>query len=66
MALFMVTSVLSMFLTTSQGSVPTRGPPLAQVEVEKVVARVGDDVKIVCPVEGNPIPIINWHMVSLK
>jgi len=55
-------SIVAVLLAQVHGSIPTRGPPVAQVEVERVVVGVGEDVKIVCPVEGNPAPIINWHM----
>ena len=40
-------------------------PPVATVDVQKVVVRVGEDVKIVCPVEGSPTPITRWYKVSM-
>ena len=42
-----------------------RLPPVATVDVQKVVVRVGEDVKIVCPVEGSPTPITRWYKVSI-
>jgi len=53
--------ILILCVMNIEGSLPTKGPPVARSEIEKVVARVGEDLKIVCPVEGNPTPIIRWY-----
>ena len=45
-------------------TVHAKGPPKATVDVQKVVVRVCEDVKIVCPVEGSPTPITRWYKVS--
>ena len=39
-------------------SVP--GPPIAQDKNLKTIVRLGEDVKIQCPIVGNPTPIIEW------
>ena len=36
------------------------GPPIAQQKELKTVVRLGEDVKIQCPISGNPTPIIEW------
>ena len=37
------------------------GPPIAHSKSVSQVARLGTDVKLVCPVEGNPLPWIEWY-----
>lgn len=36
------------------------GPPIAQQKEMKKIVRLGEDVKIQCPISGNPTPIIEW------
>lgn len=36
------------------------GPPIAQQKELKKIVRLGEDVKIQCPISGNPTPIIEW------
>ena len=36
------------------------GPPTAQQKELKTIVRLGEDVKIQCPISGNPTPIIEW------
>ena len=36
------------------------GPPIAQQKELKTIVRLGEDVKIQCPIQGNPAPIIEW------
>jgi len=38
-----------------------RGPPRLRKAMEVVVGRVGQEVKLVCPITGNPTPIIEWE-----
>ena len=40
-----------------------KGPPLRRKKIETVLAKPGEDVKIVCPVYGSPQPIIEWSKV---
>ena len=42
----------------------TRGPPRLRKAMEVVVGRVGQEVKLVCPITGNPTPIIEWEKVG--
>jgi len=37
-----------------------KGPPIAQQKEMKKIVRLGEDVKIQCPISGNPTPIIEW------
>jgi len=37
-----------------------KGPPIAQQKELKKIVRLGEDVKIQCPISGNPTPIIEW------
>ena len=41
-----------------------KGPPQRKKKVETVLAKPGEDVKIVCPVYGSPQPIIEWSKVG--
>ena len=36
------------------------GPPIAQQKELKSIVRLGEDLKIQCPISGNPTPIIEW------
>ena len=38
-----------------------RGPPRAEQKEVKHVARVGESLKIKCPIQGCPQPIISWE-----
>ena len=42
-----------------------RGPPRLRKAMEVVVGRVGQEVKLVCPITGNPTPIIEWEKVGV-
>ena len=42
-----------------------KGPPERKEEMITVLAEVGDDVKITCPVQGDPIPIVEWSKVYI-
>jgi hypothetical protein len=41
-------------------STSVSGPPIAQQKELKKIVRLGEDVKIQCPISGNPTPIIEW------
>ena len=47
-----------------RGESESRGPPRLRKAVEVVVGRVGQEVKLVCPITGNPTPIIEWEKVG--
>ena len=36
------------------------GPPQADKKEVKKIGRIGENVKIVCPIGGHPAPIIEW------
>ena len=38
-----------------------RGPPRAEQSEVKQVAKVGESVKLRCPIHGYPAPIVSWH-----
>jgi len=40
---------------------PFLGPPIAQQKEMKKVVRLGEDVRITCPILGNPTPIVEWR-----
>merc|ERR1719234_2887139 len=44
-----------------KGESEGRGPPRLRKGLEVVVGRVGQEVKLVCPITGNPTPIIEWE-----
>ena len=59
--------LLHLHLVTHQAEcsiAPEKGPPQRKKELETVLARPGEDVKIVCPVYGSPQPIIEWRKVN--
>ena len=37
-----------------------KGPPRAEKSEVRHIAKVGDEVKIVCPVHGHPAPLVTW------
>ena len=42
-----------------------RGPPRGRKESgQTVVGRVGEEVRLVCPVVGRPHPVFEWKKVS--
>ena len=47
-----------------KGESEGRGPPRLRKGMEVVVGRVGQEVKLVCPITGNPTPIIEWEKVG--
>jgi len=36
------------------------GPPIAQQKELKRIVRLGEDVRITCPILGHPTPIVEW------
>ena len=38
-----------------------KGPPRAEKTEVKHIVKEGDDVKIVCPVQAHPAPLVTWH-----
>ena len=40
------------------------GPPQQTQDVVNIVSRVGEDVKLVCPISGYPEPFIEWKKVK--
>ena len=47
-----------------KGESEGRGPPRLKKGMEVVVGRLGQEVKLVCPITGNPTPIIEWEKVG--
>ena len=46
-------------------SVPLSGPPETSADyLDRYVAQEGDTVKLLCPIVGNPKPIIEWYQVG--
>ena len=37
-----------------------KGPPRAEKNLVKHIAKVGDDVKLPCPIQGYPTPMVTW------
>ncbi len=37
------------------------GPPVATKNNLFLVRRLGDEVKLTCPIEGKPVPYVDWH-----
>ena len=42
----------------------SKGPPVKKEEKLTIVATRGEEVKLVCPVDGFPPPIVEWTKVS--
>ena len=41
-----------------------RGPPRGRTDIgHTVVGRVGEEVRLVCPVVGRPHPVFEWNKV---
>ncbi|XP_023330620.1 fibroblast growth factor receptor-like 1 [Eurytemora carolleeae] len=38
-----------------------KGPPVASVSVLRIVAISGEEVRVSCPIDGTPTPIIEWR-----
>merc|ERR1719189_140266 len=38
-----------------------KGPPTAPQRHLQQVARLGEEVRLVCPVDGRPVPMIEWY-----
>jgi hypothetical protein len=63
---FSLRFLVALHLITQQAecSVATeKGPPHRKKALETVLARHGEDVRMVCPVYGSPQPIIEWSKV---
>ena len=44
---------------------PVAGPPETSADyLDRYVAQEDDTVKLLCPIAGNPKPIIEWYQVS--
>jgi len=60
----MMSSVKNIFLVSLIQTVISydsmKSPPRADKNNVKHIAKVGDEVKIVCPVHSNPAPIVTW------
>lgn len=55
-------AILPIIVLLAQASLaePIKGPPIAQQKDVKKIVRLGEDVKIQCPISGNPPPMIEW------
>ena len=42
------------------GSSKVKGPPVADRRTERHVAREGEEVKLKCPIQGHPAPMVTW------
>lgn len=40
------------------------GPPVAGEKHRQEVVRLGEEARLLCPIEGKPQPIIDWHKVQ--
>jgi len=54
------TFVFLLTLLASISASTIKGPPIASQRNVQQLARLGDEVKLLCPMEGNPQPIIEW------
>ena len=56
-------TVLLLLLAAVASSVvcyEAKGPPRAEKAEVKHIAKVGDEVKLLCPVHGHPAPMVTW------
>jgi len=54
------TFVIVLLAVASASAATIKGPPIASQRRVQLLARLGEEVKLVCPMEGNPTPIIEW------
>lgn len=50
--------IVSASLTAASATI--KGPPIAEKKELKKIARLGEDVRLICPMSGHPVPLIDW------
>jgi len=57
------TSFLTVLLYSSAAAAAAtiKGPPVAGEKHRQEVVRLGEEARLLCPIEGKPQPIIDWH-----
>ena len=56
MKLAVLTTLVGMAFASSR----VKGPPVAERRQERHVAREGEEVKLKCPIQGHPAPMVTW------
>jgi len=54
-------ALLACFMSLASATSSIRGPPVASQRNLFVVGKLGEEVKLACPIEGNPSPMIEWR-----
>lgn len=52
--------VLSLLLVLGSAQMGVRGPPQAEQKELKKVGRIGENIKLLCPIGGFPTPMVEW------
>ena len=60
MASFPVLVILTLLSERACSLTAMKGPPRAEKSDVKHVAKVGDNVKLLCPIQGYPTPMVTW------
>lgn len=55
-----VTEFIIFFCVAYISASTIKGPPTAQQRNLQQLARLGEEVKLFCPMDGNPVPYIEW------
>jgi len=56
-----VTAFIIFFCCAYISASTIKGPPTAQQRNLQLLARLGEEVKLFCPMDGNPVPYIEWY-----
>eukprot|EP00090_Calanus_glacialis_P035353 TRINITY_DN60373_c0_g1_i1.p1 TRINITY_DN60373_c0_g1~~TRINITY_DN60373_c0_g1_i1.p1 ORF type:complete len:485 (-),score=93.30 TRINITY_DN60373_c0_g1_i1:118-1572(-) len=60
MATFVGLVMLTLFSVNGLAFTAMKGPPIAEKSDGKHIAKVGDNVKLSCPIQGYPTPMVTW------
>ena len=56
-----LTILLVVLKLTLGMSTTIRGPPRAEKSEIRHVAKIGDNIKLKCPIHGYPAPMVSWE-----
>jgi len=60
MATFLGLVMLTLLSVNGLALTAMKGPPRAEKSDVKHIAKVGDNVKLLCPIQGYPTPMVTW------
>ena len=56
----MLVPLLFLLVCSVSSSSRVKGPPVAERRQERHVAREGEEVRLKCPIQGHPAPMVTW------